>query len=699
MDTLQKRLDELEVRLREVEKELYTMRKAKKLELLKSRMETNSKSENIINEAALQVTEKSDTVNQEEQKKHSDFNKGFTDKILEKEIPKQPLRKNGDSESMVGKYFIGALASLLIFIAAVSFVAIVWNKISPELKLAIVGISGFALTAIGFKMTITRASNVSSIVFGTGIGLVYIAVLSANLVFLLISHEASALLCVLWTLIILFSYRYTKLYFTMVIASIGSFINICFELGYVGSSQDIMLIIAYTVAITIMLLYMSNSLDKIRNTVSIFFTFFNFALIFLMTFHVWHFKYILAQTVVTVIMLLISNRMYSLSNRENIYNMHFFLTVFSTLFLFLNIYFGLPYMLGLTMLQSSIIFFLVIFVQCIVNHLLYQKIENWLTIFYSFVLYLTMMNINRELFGSLGMGAAGIIILFILRKKIFGKAIFIPYMMFFIFWDLSLSFLGDTFWTLLFTVANIVLLFYILYEDKKDNQEYKNVAVAMLLLGYFKISRNLCYLMDWNSYNNDIQNLIAYLLCVFTVMFIYKTGYLNGKDENLSKAGRHAGLYIFSTVLYALGLWKILTMEVDALRFIVMLAAFSITVFQTHLLLSDYEKIKDDIGIWLVLKYFIFVWVTMGAFWRFPFNSASYSVVGLLLAIIAIYAGFKYDAKSIRKFGLGITMLMVAKFIFVDLIGENSITRVIAFAIGGILCFIISIIYNRLSKE
>ena len=230
MDTLQKRLDELEVRLREVEKELYTMRKAKKLELLKSRMETNSKSENIINEAALQVTEKSDTVNQEEQKKHSDFNKGFTDKILEKEIPKQPLRKNGDSESMVGKYFIGALASLLIFIAAVSFVAIVWNKISPELKLAIVGISGFALTAIGFKMTITKASNVSSIVFGTGIGLVYIAVLSANLVFLLISHEASALLCVLWTLIILFSYRYTKLYFTMVIASIGSFINICFEL-------------------------------------------------------------------------------------------------------------------------------------------------------------------------------------------------------------------------------------------------------------------------------------------------------------------------------------------------------------------------------------------------------------------------------------------------------------------------------------
>ena len=108
---------------------------------------------------------------------------------------------------------------------------------------------------------------------------------------------------------------------------------------------------------------------------------------------------------------------------------------------------------------------------------------------------------------------------------------------------------------------------------------------------------------------------------------------------------------------------------------------------------------KDDIGIWLVLKYFIFVWVTMGAFWRFPFNSVSYSVVGLLLAIIAIYAGFKYDAKSIRKFGLGITVLMVAKFIFVDLIGENSITRVIAFAVGGILCFIISIIYNHLSKE
>jgi len=130
-----------------------------------------------------------------------------------------------------------------------------------------------------------------------------------------------------------------------------------------------------------------------------------------------------------------------------------------------------------------------------------------------------------------------------------------------------------------------------------------------------------------------------------------------------------------------------------------MITVLVITAFQTYLALLDYKKISNPIGIWLVAKYFIFSWVTLRSFFELPIESVSYSVVGLLSAIVTIYAGFKLNVRIIRQLGLGITMLMVAKFIFVDLYGENSITRVIAFAIGGVLCFIISIIYNRLSKQ
>lgn len=142
-----------------------------------------------------------------------------------------------------------------------------------------------------------------------------------------------------------------------------------------------------------------------------------------------------------------------------------------------------------------------------------------------------------------------------------------------------------------------------------------------------------------------------------------------------------------------------LNVELVAIKFLMMMSVLVITAFQTYLALLDYKNISNPIGIWLVAKYFIFSWVTLRSFFELPIESVSYSVVGLLLAIVTIYAGFKLNVRIIRQLGLGITMLMVAKFIFVDLYGENSITRVIAFAIGGVLCFIISIIYNRLSKQ
>lgn len=702
MDKIEKRLDELEIRLQKLEYEIRVMHNEKRKELLRNSPNLIVENKKSAHKLMLQTYSKPEINVQEKSDKPAELNKSHAenDSLNKGEQVPTFFNKIKDNESLVGKYIIGALASLLIFIAAVSFVAIVWNKISPEIKLAIVGIIGFTLTSVGFNMTIKKASNISSIIFGTGIGLVYIAILSANLVFYIISNEASALFCVFWTLIILFSYRYTKLYFTMIIAAIGSFVNLCFEANYVKSLQDIILIIAYTSVVTIMLMYMSNNLDKIRNAISIFFAFCNFVFIFFMTFQYYDLPhYALIQAVVAIIIILISNWMYRLSNRENMYYIYLFFAVFSTLFVFYNIYYSLENRFKFTPLQSSAIFFAVILVQFIINHIMYPNIEKPLTMFYILPLYAAMINISHNPLAFPDMGAAIIILLLILRKKIFKKPILVPYMMVLVFFDFGLSHGQNTFWILLLTAINLLLLFYILYEEKIEDILYKNVVVAMLLFGYFRMSGNICSIMKWNTDNNDIQNFIAYLLAVITVIFVYKIGYLNNKDEKCLHVHPHLGLYIFSTLLYSFGMWEMIDMQSVLLCFIVMIAALIISLFQTRLLLLDYEEIPTHIGVWLVTKYLIFSWVALRAFWELPLDSVLYSVVGLLLAIGAIYAGFKREVKSIRQFGLGITMLMVAKFILVDLQVENSITRVIAFAIGGVLCFIISIIYNRLSKE
>ncbi|MDO4794030.1 MAG: DUF2339 domain-containing protein [Filifactor alocis] len=706
METMKNRLDELEIRVQKLESELQAIQGEQKNQSLKSKLDLFVTYETIPNEPKLQVPPVREISDREEEVDKSaifeeNLEEGFSSD--QETRRKSFLVKIKDNESLVGKYFIGALASLLIFIAAASFIAIVWNRISPQVKLATVAMVGLLLTAVGFKMTLRKASNVSSIVFGTGIGLVYISIVSANLVFSLISHESSALLCVLWTLMVLLSHRYTQLYFTIVIAAIGSFINLCFELGYVEATSDIMLIIAYTSTVAVMLLYMSRALDKVRNVISILFVFFNFGLIFEKTYGFWHSPYPLAQTVVTLIMVLVANWLYRLANRENIRYTYLIVAVLSTICLFLNIYTTLSgsNALSLTSLQASTLLFVVILAQCIVNHLRYPNIEKSLTLFYTFPLYIVATGINHDLSGLWGVGAVPIILLFVLRKKVWKKTFPVAYMMFFILSDLCFILMqGDVpAWTLFFNTVDLFLLFYILYEEKIENISYRNAAVAILLFSYFKISDDICRLLNVGSSVNDIQNLLAYFMGVITVLFVYKIGYLSSKDEEDFHPYKHMGLYSFSGLLYLFGMQEMFRVESVILRFIVMLATLVMALLQSKLLIEDHKEMSNRIGIWLVSKYFIFAWVMIRAFWELPFESLIYSVVALLLAVVAIYIGFKLSIKVIRHFGLYITLLMVAKFIFVDLQGENSITRVIAFAIGGVLCFMISIIYNRLSKE
>ncbi|EFM39421.1 hypothetical protein HMPREF0379_0875 [[Eubacterium] yurii subsp. margaretiae ATCC 43715] len=698
MENIKNRLDELELRLQKLEHEIQILRNEQKKEMNKDMLFSNV---NQTSQAVLQAKSKPEIQLKEKFEKADDSDKKFSKKSsLEKEIKSKPfLKKSEDNESLVGKYLVGALASLLIFIAATSFVAIVWNKISPEIKLSVVGITGLVLTVYGFKMTLTKASNISSIVLGTGIGLVYIAIVSASLVFLLISHELSALLSVIWSLIILFSYRYTKLYFTIIISAIGSFINLCFELNYIDSHQDIMLIIVHTTVVIMMLLYMSKSLDKNRNALSIFFAFFNFALIFIVVFFTWDLEYSFALTTITIIMLIISNWMYRLANREGMKGVYLIFTIISTLFLFLDVYFRLSYALDLTSLQKAFILFIIILTQILINNIFYPKIENAMTMFYTIPLYFLLISINGNLFDFRGMGALTIMLLFILRKKITKKLIVSLYMIVLVFFDFCLSYGQNNVFTLLFMIGNLILMFYILHYEETENIIYKNIAVAILLLSYYKISGIIFHLIDLKDENYEIQDVVAYLLNVITIIFLYKISYLESKDEKKSHLHKHLGLYIFSILLYLFGMGEMLEVKSTISRFIVAIIALVISMFQTNLLLKDYKEIPNHIGIWIVVKYFIFSWVTLRAFSELPFESVSYSVVGLLLAIVAIYAGFRRNIRVIRQFGLCITMLMVAKFIFVDLQGENSITRVIAFAIGGVLCFIISIIYNRLSKE
>lgn len=76
-----------------------------------------------------------------------------------------------------------------------------------------------------------------------------------------------------------------------------------------------------------------------------------------------------------------------------------------------------------------------------------------------------------------------------------------------------------------------------------------------------------------------------------------------------------------------------------------------------------------------------------------------YSIVTMVVALVCIVAGFISKSKGMRMYGLILIMLCVIKLVSIDITSENSMSRVLAFVVGGIVCFIISGIYSVFERK
>jgi len=76
-----------------------------------------------------------------------------------------------------------------------------------------------------------------------------------------------------------------------------------------------------------------------------------------------------------------------------------------------------------------------------------------------------------------------------------------------------------------------------------------------------------------------------------------------------------------------------------------------------------------------------------------------FSIVCMLIALVCIIVGFKGQAKSLRLYGLVMTLVCVLKLVTYDVANLNTPLRVFALIFGGIICFIISAIYNYTTKK
>lgn len=123
--------------------------------------------------------------------------------------------------------------------------------------------------------------------------------------------------------------------------------------------------------------------------------------------------------------------------------------------------------------------------------------------------------------------------------------------------------------------------------------------------------------------------------------------------------------YFITTILYIRGI-ALIDQSYYFEQFIVIVSTLAIALTQIMSILKYYNESRW-IGFWTGTKYWILTWISLIGIFNIHINSIVLSVAGLIIALGSIAVRFIKKAKSLRLYGLVLTILMVLKFILVDL--------------------------------
>jgi|GEM_PF-826593 Predicted membrane protein len=625
-------------------------------------------------------------------------------------------------EALVGKYIIGALASLLIFVGVISFVGLVWNYLSDEMKLLLITSVAIILTAIGFWRIMIKINPISSIILGTGSGLLFISILAACMSFRFIDNNTAILLTCIWAVFFILSTRYTKVFFSSIIAYIGSYIALLLGLSLLHNDVDLFVMTLFTAVISFALIFNSHCTNKKSELItSYLLTYLSYSTILVRVIidggvNGQLFKYGIIQIVVFLIILALTNFLYRLMDRNPDIPWQIMIGLITTLTtgLFIN-YISDQYM-HLHALPCYILFFMITLLQIVFNHLTLKNTEKALTIYYSIILILDSLLFNGEMTDSL-IGIIIVAMILIGIEQLFKKDKY-PFLLCYIaLTDSIFVFLTDSVNTLapIYAVLQIAVIIYLLYqchseEKHKHRNQFKVVGLFVLLFNSYAIVRDVINLMmhQNNNYSFSIAITLGYLAAVLCFAFLFNMNYFKDSvDEHKQFFKMNNGIamtpalrntfYIVSTIMYFFGLQGIRSSETWYHQLFFTLSTFIVAFLQSYQIIKGIEKKGKLSEVWIGIKYLILAFVLLRSYFNLDVDSVLYSVTGLILAIGSISLGFKIRFKNLRLYGLILTITMVAKFIIIDMSQENSITRVIALIFGGFICFGISVIYNKLN--
>ena len=637
--------------------------------------------------------------------KRAEKSQGYQNPAQSQQLSKPLIDKKASAESILGKNIMGIAASVLIFISLILFAMLIVPNLTEVFKVVLMYALSIALTTFGLVMWFRK--NQESPFFlslgACGVGSLYISLLLTHAYFHMIDKIALYILFLFWVGGVLLLSNYKQRVFES-IGNSGIFVSVVFGVLQCMKDEDsglmIVLIIYFligTLAFTITKLK-----DKTSLAINSFFSMPSVIMFLIGAGDLGeHFKYdnLGSHTDMYFMMGLVAVFCFGMclltlyKNKES-----------NVMHLIISMAFSMLHLIAVNVMMmcdsddarliTSLIMIVIYYVIIEVYARRFRQKENAqnipLYIWRSLLLILAMIDIFQvndlsDYVGLFILICPLIIYGFIIDDTFSKYAALVMYGI--------LIFCVSMEPVALFMYVIIVFAMYILFMYIYKNQydtKLKAISYMIFMIGLSIAIAFLSFEYEWDA---DVVMPVMIFLLGGINLAVLKTPFgkhwLTTDDEKLTTAI----CYIENALVMVFAMIAIYLVSDSVSHFFVAIGMIGVFMINSYSLLKTKNAAKS---IYVGVKFTILVIVILNSY-----DAPNYvmSVVAFLLSIAFIIIGFVMDIKSLRIYGLVISMICVFKLVMIDITYENTAGHALSFFISGVLCFVISALYNIADKR
>ena len=620
-------------------------------------------------------------------------------------VPPMKPKKEKSLESVVGKNLMGILASVLIFIGLILFATVAYETLSDVARVVLIYLLSGLFLAVGrIGMHKNRNAFFLSLT-GCGVGAIYISLFLTYGYFHLINGIALYILLALWSVIVFFLGGRGSFLFKIIGQSgllISAFYGCVMQL--MESKSDAMLshilvLMGFYIVITAFYLLMDSQKGIKDNLPFLIMDYIGAINLLMMLFHI-H-SVVQTGTMFLLVLVLLCYMLFLLS---------IYLKRIDQVYLSSDASIGWLFCVLLVAIYAAVT----------INGLLPKgKESNWIQgcvgLVYSGIIWLlteyrrrkdvgrfsTLVLLYLFLWGySTSFGIFSDLFVFGIFATVFLLAGFLKKDRLYF----SLGCAGSIIYVLLidqypavYSLFSILFLLLILIFQQCEHRIYHSgYKIAAYCMAQIFILRIAYILPEYTVVSERVWGSVAYfvsaVICIAATHSIFCKNWLteDGKERSMQIA--LGGINIFLILWGFLALHQKSTQMLHIITILVLLAC---CVHNILPMVKGFEK-SLAAGIYIGIKLTFFMAVTLSSY---EIESYLITIACLVLALTFIILGFLTMYKAIRLYGLILALYSIFKLVIFDVTYDSTLGRALTIMGCGVLAFIISFIYNRISKK